>query len=90
MTIYYTCVSINTIVQPDTIQVASKPTRNGTVHLMNILLATITSTAFTGLLTCQQANGIINKIEPSFEKRSEIIQLIKDSSEQCEWDAKAD
>ena len=28
------CVSINTNVQPDTFQVASKPTRNGFVHLL--------------------------------------------------------
>tara|TARA_X000000368_G_scaffold390867_1_gene354420 strand:- start:29 stop:202 length:174 start_codon:yes stop_codon:yes gene_type:complete len=57
---------------------------------MNILFAAVTSTAFTGLLTCDQANGLINKIKPSFDHRSEIMQIIKDSSEQCEWDAKAD
>ncbi len=57
---------------------------------MNILFAAVTSTAFTGLLTCEQANGIIEKIKPSFDYKSEIMQIIKDSSEQCEWDAKAD
>ena len=57
---------------------------------MNILIAAVTSTAFTGLLTCDQANGLIDNIKPSFDHRSEIMQMIKDSSEQCEWDAKAD
>jgi len=57
---------------------------------MNILFATITSTAFTGLLTCDQANDLIDKIKSTFEHRSEIVQMIKDSSEECEWDAKAD
>ena len=57
---------------------------------MNILIAAVTSTAFTGLLTCDQANGLIDKIKPSFDHRSEIMQMIKDSSEQCEWYAKAD
>ena len=57
---------------------------------MNILFAAVTSTAFTGFLTCEQANGIIEKIKPSFDHRSEIVQMIKDSSEECDWDAKAD
>ena len=57
---------------------------------MNILIAAVTSTAFTGLLTCEQANGIIEKIKPSFDHRSEIIQIITDSSEECEWDAEVD
>jgi len=57
---------------------------------MNILFAAITSTAFTGLLTCDQANGLIDKIKPSFDYRTEVVKMIKDSSEQCEWDAKAD
>ena len=82
MTIYYTCVSINTIVQPDTIQVASKPTRNGTVHLMNILLAT--------LLTCEEAKGLISKINPSTQYRTELVQMVKNSTYGCIWDAKAD
>ena len=57
---------------------------------MNILIAAVTSTAFTGLLTCEQAKGIIEKIKPSFDHRSEIVQMIKDSSEECEWDAEVD
>ncbi len=57
---------------------------------MNIIFAAVTSTAFTGLLTCEQANGIIEKIKPYFDHRSEIVQMIKDYSEECDWDAKAD
>ena len=35
------------------------------------------------LLTCQQAQNIISKMNPSLENREEIIQMIKDSSEKC-------
>ena len=53
-----------------------------------MLLAAITSTAFnTSLLTCDQANELIDKINSSVEYRSEIIRVIKDSSGQCNWDA---
>ena len=35
------------------------------------------------LLTCQQAQSIISKMKPSLENRDEIIQMIRDSSEEC-------
>ena len=59
--------------------------RHGTdfVHLMDILLAT--------LLTCKEAEGIIDKVASSDPVRTELIEVLKMSSEKgCEWDAKAD
>ena len=80
MTIYYTCVSINTIVQPK--RVASKPTRNGIVHPMDILLAT--------LLTCEEAKSITDEVEPA-ALRTELVEVLKLSTEKgCNWDANAD
>ena len=52
---------------------------------MDILLATI--------LTCEEAKGIIFKMQTyrtSEEHRSEMIQIVKDSVRECDWDAKAD
>ena len=47
------------------------------------LLAAITSTAFTGLLTCEQSEDLISKISLSIENRDEIIEIIESSSEEC-------
>lgn len=48
----------------------------------------------TGLLTCSEAKILIDRVSknPTNEAyRSELIQTIKDSSEEyCTWDAKAD
>ena len=53
------------------------------VHLMEVLIAT--------LLSCSSAKGIIDKIPPSAEFRSEIVETIQSGTEEgCEWDAKAD
>ncbi len=50
---------------------------------MDILIAT--------LLSCANAKGIIDKIPPSAEYRSEIVETIQSGTEKgCEWDAKAD
>ena len=52
--------------------VASK-SRNGAFILMEFLLAT--------LLTCEEANGIIDKIKPSTENRTELVQMVQMSAE---------
>ena len=50
---------------------------------MDILIAT--------LLTCANAKGIIDKIPPSAEYRSEIVETIQSGAEKgCEWDAQVD
>ena len=50
---------------------------------MDILLAT--------LLSCNEAEDIISKIEASNPVRTELIEVLKKSTEKgCEWDAKAD
>ena len=50
---------------------------------MDILLAT--------LLTCKEAEGIISKVSSSDPVRTELIEVLKMSTEKgCEWDAKAD
>jgi len=49
---------------------------------MDILLATI--------LTCEEAKGIITKISPSAEYRTELVQMVKGSTQGCLWDAEVD
>ena len=50
---------------------------------MEILIAT--------LLSCSSAKGIIDKIPPSAEYRSEIVETIQSRAEEgCEWDAQVD
>ena len=49
---------------------------------MDILLAT--------LLTCEQAKGIITKISPSTEYRTELVQMVRGSTQGCLWDAEVD
>ena len=49
---------------------------------MDILLAT--------LLTCEQAKGIISKISPSTENRTELVQMVRGSTQGCLWDAEVD
>ena len=50
---------------------------------MDILLATI--------LSCEEAKGIIDKIKPSAENRTELIEVLVQSTEKkCEWDAQVD
>jgi hypothetical protein len=49
---------------------------------MDILLAT--------LLTCEEAKGIIDKISPSTEYRAELVQMVRDSTQGCLWDAQVD
>jgi hypothetical protein len=50
---------------------------------MDILIAT--------LLSCADAKGIINKISPSVDYKSEIVKTIQSGTEKgCAWDAKAD
>ena len=59
---------------------ASK-SRNGYVHPMtSFLLAT--------LLTCEEAKGFIQKIKPSEEMRTELVEVLKQSTKKgCDWDA---
>jgi len=43
--------------------------------------------------TCEDANSLISKMQTyrtSEEHRSEMIQIVKDSVRECDWDAKAD
>ena len=50
---------------------------------MDILLAI--------LLTCEEAKGITGKVAPSDPVRTELIEVLKMSTEKgCEWDAKVD
>ena len=50
---------------------------------MDILLAT--------LLTCEEAKGITDKVSPSDPVRTELIEVLKVSTEKgCEWDAQVD
>ena len=47
---------------------------------MDILLAT--------LLSCNEAEGLISKVAPSDPVRTELIEVLKGSTEKgCEWDA---
>jgi hypothetical protein len=47
---------------------------------MDILLAI--------LLTCEEAKGITDKVAPSDPVRTELIEVLKGSTEKgCEWDA---
>jgi len=83
LTIYYTCVSINTIVQPDTFR--SQVSRLGTESfiLMELLLAT--------LLSCESAQSIIDNIDLSTPNRGELVEVIQENTEKgCFEDAKAD
>jgi hypothetical protein len=44
-------------------------------------------------LTCSEADSLISKMQTyrtSEEHRSEMIQIVKDSVRECDWDAKAD
>ena len=49
---------------------------------MEILIAAI--------LTCEEAKGIISKISPSTEYRTELVQMVRGSSQGCLWDAEVD
>ena len=49
---------------------------------MDILIAAI--------LTCEEAKVIIDKISPSTENRTELVQMIRDSTQGCLWDAQVD
>ena len=50
---------------------------------MDILLAT--------LLTCEEAKGITDKVGPTDPVRTELIEVLKGSTEKgCEWDAQVD
>ena len=42
------------------------------------------------LLTCEEAKGVIDKISPSAQYRTELVQMVKGSSQGCLWDAKVD
>jgi len=77
------CVSINTIVQPDTFR--SQVSRLGTESfiLMEFLLAS--------LLTCESAKSIIDNIKTSTPNRDELVEVIQLNTEKgCFEDAKAD
>ena len=68
---------------------ASKPTRNGIVHLMHGLLLSLI--AISNPIVCEDAIDLINRIRPTVQHRAEIIEMIKvNTEEECEWDAKAD
>ena len=50
---------------------------------MDILLAT--------LLTCEEAKGITDKVTPSDPVRTELIEVLKGTTEKgCEWGAQVD
>ena len=39
------------------------------------------------LLTCEEAQGFIEKIKPSIEHRTELVEVIKTNTEAGCWDA---
>ena len=69
--------------------VASKPTRNGYVHPMIHLQSILIAAS----LTCSEATDLIDKMKSyrvEEEVRSEMIQIVKEETKGCNWDAKAD
>ena len=55
------------------------------IHLQSILIA--------ASLTCSEATDLIDKMKKyrvEEEVRSEMIQIVKEETEGCNWDAKAD
>ena len=83
LTIYYTCVSINTIVHPDTFRTQVSRLGTDTFILMELLLAT--------LLSCESAQSIIDNIKSSTPNRAELVEVIQENTEKgCFEDAKAD
>ena len=66
--------------------VASKPTRNGYVHpMIPILIATS--------FTCSDSQVLIDRIKDykiEEETKLEMIQVVKEQLNVCNWDAKAD
>ena len=83
MTIYYNCVSINTIVHPDTFRTQVSRLGTESFILMELLLAT--------LLSCESAQSIIDNIKLSTPNREELVEVIQMSTEkECFKDAKAD
>ena len=83
LTIYYNCVSINTIVHPDTFRTQVSRLGTDTFILMELLLAT--------LLSCESAQSIIDNIKSSTPNRAELVEVIQENTEKgCFEDAKAD
>jgi len=69
--------------------VASKPTRNGYVHLMHGLLIALAN--LSNPMVCEDSIKIIDNMLPSLQHRAELVEIIKMNTEEgCEWDAKAD
>ena len=69
------------------LEVASKPTRNGIVHPM-FHLAVIATT-----FTCIDAQILLDKMNEfkiEEETRAEMISVVIEETPHCEWDAKAD
>jgi len=46
---------------------------------MDILIAAI--------LTCEEGQGLIDKISPSTQHRTELVRMVKNSTKGCIWDA---
>ena len=72
-------------VHPPSTGDASKPTRNGSFILMEVLLTT--------LLTCEYATGLVDQIyrQHTETPKSELVQIVAQSTEPgCFEDAKAD
>ena len=69
------------------LEVASKPTRNGSVHPMFHL--SVIATAFS----CIEAQSLLDKMNEfkiEEETRAEMISVVIEETPHCEWDAKAD
>ena len=48
----------------------------------------MTSFLLATLLTCEEAKGFIQKIKPSEEMRTELVEVLKQSTKKgCDWDA---
>ena len=69
------------------LEVASKPTRNGIVHPMFHLA--VIATPFT-CIDAQILLDKMNEFKIEEETRAEMISVVIEETPHCEWDAKAD
>ena len=70
-------------VHPDTFRTQVSRLGTESFILMEFLIAT--------LLTCESAEDIISRMAPSIENRAELVQQVKESTEQgCFKDAQVD
>ena len=83
LTIYYNCVIINTIVQPDTFR--SQVSRGTDSFIL------MTSFLLIAALTCSGSQYLIEDVQKDKylpqEEKADVIEIIKLNSEEGCWDA---